>query len=267
MVDSRLDAHLAFAKLARPCPTWIALKRRLIDRDPYWLPESRRRVAGAVSVQEYIGGHPANCAVFCWEGRVLAGIAVEVLETQEPGRPATIVKLVDRPDMLHAAHVLAARLKMSGFFGLDFMIESATGVAQLIELNARATPLCHLRLGPGRDLVSALTSTLAGAASSPVRVTDAQVIAYFPSAFQPGAAEIPEGAYHDIPLGAPALVQELLRRPWQERSLTARSFYWAVRNVKKWMRRRAGQRARRGASVVAALKQGGAPTMANFEAD
>jgi hypothetical protein len=261
------EAHQAFDGLARPCPSWIALKRYIIDRDPYWLAESRRRVTGAVSVQEHISGRPANCAVFCWEGRVLAGIAVEVLQTQQPGRPATIVQVVDRPEMLQSAHVLARCLKMSGFFGLDFMIDSATDVAQLIELNARPTPLCHLRLGPGRDLVGALTSTLSGRPILASRVTDAEVIAYFPSASQVNAAEIPEGAYHDVPLGAPALVKELLRRPWQERSFLARSFYWGVDIVTKWSKRRPEQQAGKAPSVVKVLKQRGTPTMVNFEAD
>ena len=46
---------------------------------------------------------------------------------------------------------LAARLCLSGFYGLDFVIEEATGALFLIELNPRCTQLGHLVLrGAGR---------------------------------------------------------------------------------------------------------------------
>jgi hypothetical protein len=228
VVRSSEEAHRVFRKLSRPCSYLLALKRRVVNRDPYWLLESRRRTPGVVSAQTYIEGSPANCAMFCWEGSVLAGIAVEVLQARNPKAPATIVKVVDNPEMMAAARVLASRLELSGFFGLDFMIDSKTRIPQLIELNARPTPLCHLRLGQGRDLVGALAATLFGRSLPPKLITPSNVIAYFPDAARVNAAEIPPGAYHDIPIDAPALVTELLRRPWPNRSLLARTFDWWV---------------------------------------
>jgi hypothetical protein len=228
VVRSSAEAHQVFKKLSRHCSYLLALKRRFVNRDPYWLLEARRRVPGVVSAQTYIEGSPANCAMFCWEGRVLAGIAVEVLQARNPKAPATIVRLVDSPEMMDAARLLAARLGLSGFFGLDFMIDAKTRIPQLIELNARPTPLCHLRLGPGRDLVGALASTLFGRPLEPKLVTPANVIAYFPDAARVNEAEIPAGAYHDIPEGAPELVTELLRRPWPNRSLSARTLEWCL---------------------------------------
>ncbi len=230
VVRTREAAHAAFARLSRPCRLRFALERTVVNRDKYWLAEWRDRSARTVSAQSYIEGRPANAAVFCWQGRVLAGISVEVLQTRYRHGPATIVKQVDRPEMLKAAQTLATRLGMSGFFGLDFMIDQRTEVAQLIELNARPTPLCHLRLGGDRDLVGALVARLSGEAVSPRCVTEADVIAYFPDAARAGGGRgeaIPAGAFRDVPSGAPALVAELLRRPWPTRGLLARGFLFA----------------------------------------
>jgi len=270
VVRSSAEAHQVFKKLSRHCSFLLALKRRVVNRDPYWLLEARRRVPGVVSAQTYINGSPANCAMFCWEGRVLAGIAVEVLQARNPKAPATIVKLVDSPEMMDAASLLAARLGLSGFFGLDFMIDANTGIPQLIELNARPTPLCHLRLGPGRDLVGAMAATLFGRPLTAKLVTPANVIAYFPDAARVNEAEIPAGAYHDIPEGAPELVTELLRRPWPNRSLSARTLEWSLGLVTAGMQlaRQRTPHVRRKPSVAdLPERSGGTPAMAHVKMD
>jgi hypothetical protein len=46
--------------------------------------------------------------------------------------------------------------------GFDFMIEAATGAAYLIEMNPRNTPICAVRLGPGRDLAEAPVARISG---------------------------------------------------------------------------------------------------------
>ena len=55
--------------------------------------------------------------------------------------------------------------------GFDFMIEAATGAAHLIEMNPRNTPICAVRLGPGRDLAEALVARISG---RPVRERPAE---------------------------------------------------------------------------------------------
>lgn len=269
IVGSDTEAHQVYHRLSRHCPMWRALKRRVVNRDPYWISESRRRLAGAVSAQTYIDGYPANCAVFCWQGRVLGGISVEVLRTRTARAPATLVRVVERPEMLKAAELLAQRLKLSGFIGLDFMIDRATNTAHLIEMNARPTPLCHLRLGVGRDLVGAMTATLSGRPLSAVLDTTSDVIAYFPFAAQGDPSEIPTGTYHDIPVGAPDLVKELLRRPWPNRSLLARPFYWLMGALDAGRHLVARCLARPGRSKIVSegLTQSRAPAMANIKGE
>jgi len=112
-------------------------------------------------------------------------------------------------------------LNLSGFFGLDFMIEDRSDATYLIEMNPRCTPLSHLQLGKGRDLVEALWAQVSG---QPFReipaVTQNAMIAYFPQAWT-FKSELLESSFHDIPREEPDLVQELLE-PWSERSFVAR---------------------------------------------
>lgn len=220
-VSDEIEAESLFRELAqRPSLAELA-KRLLLNRDRGWSISDWRPSRRSVIAQSLIAGRPANCAVVCWEGRVLAGIAVEVVAASSLQGPATVVEVVPGAEMLSAAEKLAARLGISGFFGLDFMIESGTGAVYLIEMNPRCTPLCPLPLGKGSDLIAALVAQLAGQpAPDSEPVTTNNRIAYFPQAWTAlgdRPDELLSGAYHDVPEGEPDLIHELLH-PWPERS-------------------------------------------------
>ncbi len=199
-----------------------AVKRLVVNRDAFWLLPWWNRFTPAIIAQSYVQGRPANCAVVCWEGKVLAGFGVEAVSAEGATGPATVVRVVNNPDMMIAAERIARRLRLSGFFGLDFMIEDGTGATYLIEMNPRCTPLCHLQLGKGRDMVEALRAQLS---DQPLRetlpVTQNDLIAYFPQAWNV-KSEYLQASFQDIPQGEPDLVQELLR-PWPERTLFFRA--------------------------------------------
>src|SRR5947207_12581167 len=92
-----------FSELSRPLGFLEALKRLLLNRDRFCL---RRWCIGArpeIVAQKYISGRPANSAVFCWKGQVLAGISVAVVATRKTHGPASIVRVIDNPEMLSAA--------------------------------------------------------------------------------------------------------------------------------------------------------------------
>jgi len=198
-----------------------AAKRLLINRDAFVVRSWWNHSRPSIVAQSYVSGRPANCAVVCWRGRVLAGISVEVVTATEATGASAVVRVVDSPEMMRCAERLAARLGVSGFFGLDFMIEEESGAAYLIEMNPRCTPLCHLRLGPGRDMPAALAAQIAG---GPVRtappVTDNDLIAYFPQALALNS-ELLASSFLDEPQREPELLEEL-RRPWPDRSLLYR---------------------------------------------
>ena len=144
-----------------------AIKRLWINRDAFWLWPWWNGVRPAVSVQSYINGCPANCAAVCWKGEVLACIGVKVVSAAGETGSAGVVRVLDNPaDMILCAESLARRLNLSGFFGLDFMIEKGTDLTYLIEMNARPTRVTRLQLGKGWDLIGALWSQLS---NQPIR--------------------------------------------------------------------------------------------------
>jgi hypothetical protein len=216
-----VQAEECFLEITTLFKATRAIKRAIVNRDPFWLRPWWNNYRPAIIVQSHIQGRPANCAVVCWKGEVLAGIGVEVVSSEGPTGPAIVVRVIDNSEMMLAAERLARRLGLSGFFGLDFMIEEGSSATYLIEMNPRCTPLSHLQLGSGRDLVGALWAQLSSRPLPDIRpVTQNDIISYFPQAWT-GTSEFLQSGFLDIPREEPDLVQDLLR-PWPERSLLYR---------------------------------------------
>ncbi|HEX4181192.1 MAG TPA: hypothetical protein VHY32_10410 [Caulobacteraceae bacterium] len=213
VVHSVAEAERAFAALSRPFNLFHALRRLLLDGDAFWLTPWLHLPSRQVTVQTFILGRPANCAIAAWEGETLSGVAVEVVAGSGETGPAAVVRQAVDPQMLEAGASLVRALGLSGLVGFDFIIEASTGRAFLLELNARATPIGHLRLGSGRDLVGALIARLAGRPQPdwPAE-TVCDTIALFPQAVLSFKDHpILANAYHDVPVGEPRLVRALLR--------------------------------------------------------
>ena len=215
------QAQKDFGEVSNPFRFRRAVKRMVVNRDPFWMQPWWEGRKPAVVVQEYVHGRPGNCAVACWEGKLLAGIGVEAVSADGLTGPASIVRVLNNPDMISYAERIARRLRLSGFFGLDFMIEDGTNQAYLIEMNPRCTPLCHLRLGKGRDMIGGLWAKLSGQPIPDTQaVTENDMIAYFPQAWH-SKSEFLKSSYQDIPQDQPELINEFLR-PWPERSFLFR---------------------------------------------
>ncbi len=209
---SPAEATAALASLKAPRSLPRALARAVLDRDPAPLRERLRARPRGISMQRYVDGHDANVAVACWQGRVLASIAVDVLHTRVSRGPSSLIERVEAPSMVRAARALCARLSLTGLYGFDFVVDRVTGEAVLIEMNPRATQTCHLALGPGRDLPAALVAALSGAPEAPrPTVTRATRIALFPQELQrdPTGAAL-ASAYHDVPWNELGLVRQAL---------------------------------------------------------
>ena len=132
-----------------------------------------------------------------------------------------------------AAERIAERLQLSGFHGLDFVLEEGTGNAYLIELNPRCTQLGHLQVRRTGDLAGALCGAFPGALEEEdLRSISQREIAFFPEAVlsNPKCPYL-ETAYLDVPWEEPRLVHELKSRDWRDRKLLAR-MYRAVRPPK-----------------------------------
>jgi Carbamoyl-phosphate synthase L chain, ATP binding domain len=111
-----------------------------------------------ICLQQYIKGRPANRALVCWQGEVLAGISVEVVHSQSEFGPASVVRVIDAPEMVAVTAKLVKSLKLSGFIGFDFIIDAAERL-WLLEMNARATPSSCMSVN-GTDLAAAIFSRL-----------------------------------------------------------------------------------------------------------
>ena len=226
VAHSITEATEHYLELTQPVRTLDLIKRLILDHDRDFALLDWRQSRPAVIAQSFIDGRPANCAVACWQGKILAGIAVEVISAQGPKGPATIVQVVQGTKMLATAEKIARRLSLSGFFGLDFMIENKTGVTYLIEMNPRCTPLCPLPLANQRNLVAAMLAQLTSQPlSGDEYAIKESIIAYFPQV-RARVGELHDlnfrnSIYHDIPQGEPELIQELLH-PKSERSLAGR---------------------------------------------
>ncbi len=221
IADSLPQAHALFFEIQNMFRLRRALKRAIVNRDPFWLLPWWQGVKPAIIVQSFVVGRPANCAAFCWQGEVKALVGVEVVSSDGMLGPANIVRVIDNPEMKLAADRIARRLNLSGFFGLDFMIEETSGATYLIEMNPRCTPLSHLQLGPGRNLVEALSAQLLDRPPRDIPpVTEMDLIAYFPQAWHNKSEFLP-ASFQDFPQGEPELVEALLH-PWPDTSLLFR---------------------------------------------
>lgn len=227
VVHTLAEAEAAFLAMSQPLRVRRAVRILLFDGDPFPFMQCLRRERRTVTVQAFIEGRQANIMAACRNGRVLDTLSVDVLRAQNGIGAATVVRMVACPQMEAAAASVARRVGASGFFGLDFMVETATGLYYLIEMNPRATQLGHLARS-GRDLAASLVGALGGTprpAANPGG--EDQVVALFPQALRFEAEWLALNRTRiDVPIDEPHLVAELLRRPWTKRSPFARIEGW-----------------------------------------
>jgi thioesterase domain-containing protein len=205
IVHTRAEAERSWRRLAAPPSLLWSLKRLIVDRefDRLGAYGRRRRV---VNLQAFVPGRPANAAAALWRGEVLACVCCEVVETMYPTGPATVVRIVQNPQMHEAVARMARTLGLSGFCGVDFILDEA-GQAHLIEVNPRATPTAHLRDADGRSPPEALCAAVLG---RPIPVGDngvGECVALFPmELIRDPKSEHLATARHDVPVQSRMLV-------------------------------------------------------------
>jgi hypothetical protein len=228
VVGSKHEAVAAFRQAQSATSALTAAKRAVVNRDPYAFWTWHRKARARVTMQQYIVGTPANIMVACWQGQLLAQVSVEALACQGATGAANVVRRIKRPEFAAAASALAARLKLSGFFGLDFMIERDSELAYLIEMNPRCTQLGHLQFPDQENLAAALCARVSGRPSTPAPLSIREAtVAFFPQAWRwKLAATESSSAFHDIPWGEEELIKNLLCEPWPDRQWPARVYHW-----------------------------------------
>jgi ATP-grasp domain len=227
IVRSLTEATQKFHSAPKTLKAWMAWKRYLVNRHFFALWVWQRRKASKMTIQEFIPGRPATTMFACWRGEVLASSTVKVLVSSAPTGAANVVQVLKNDEIEEAIRLLARKFQLSGFHGLDFVIEQDTDAAYLLELNPRATQLGHLNLSADGDLAGVLAGKLRN--EIPDRIApESQIqsaIAFFPYAFKsnPGSVYLHQG-YHDVPWDEPALVRELVCDSWPERQWPSRIY-------------------------------------------
>jgi thioesterase domain-containing protein len=212
VVHTADDVRKAWRQLSRPPAIVRCVKRALFERDPWPL---RARLTGhrpRLSIQCYVDGAPGNAAVACLDGELLGAVQAEVLRSNGPTGPSTVLRVVEHAEMRAAATAMVRRLGMSGLVGLDFVLENGTGRAHLIEVNPRATPTSHLVSAEGIDLLTSLRTAL-GHPGPPPRTAayPGGLVALFPQELERDpTSTIVHHAYHDVPWHAPDLIANLI---------------------------------------------------------
>jgi thioesterase domain-containing protein len=214
IVRTEADGRRAWREMRRRLPLARALKRLVVEGDPWPI---RARVAGTrptLSIQAHVAGRPANAAVACYQGTSLGAVLAEVVESDGPTGPSTVLRVIDNPDMTYAVKSIVSHLELSGLCGLDFILDD-DGRAHLIELNPRATPTSHLVAADGTDLLTALRAVFGHGRPSPRTASYPNgLVALFPQELRrdPSSPNL-RLAYHDIPSYAPDLVAHVLSGP------------------------------------------------------
>jgi hypothetical protein len=224
VVKTPTEAEATRVAMRRRHSLLVAIKRLLVDRDTFSMFEWLRRPKPTVNLQKFAPGRPANCAVACWMGEVLACSVVDVMRSQNACGASTIVRPIDSQAMVQVVRAMVRELGLSGLCGFDFLVNDADGSVQLLECNPRATPLCHMNLGPLADPVGALAERAFGRP----RKTDAsqalpEFIAFFPQCWSlEPELKLPQTCFHDVPWSEPDVVRDLVQPPWPERGWLAR---------------------------------------------
>jgi biotin carboxylase len=120
---------------------------------------------GRALVQRLLTGLGANHAAVSWQGRQLAGFTRTAVQTQrEEGGPSSVSRYAPQPGIAAGNQRLIAALGLTGFSSTEYLIDDATGVAHLIEINRRMTPATHTGAQIGVDLAGALAAACTGRA-------------------------------------------------------------------------------------------------------
>jgi hypothetical protein len=226
--NSPAESQAAWRELTALPSVATAWKRLIINRDPLALWAQRNRKPVEVTVQQVIRGRPANSMLACRNGKLLSLVSVAVLASDGPTGAATVIQRIDNPAMEDAAKRLASRLRLTGFYGLDFMIDSASQAPYLIEMNPRCTQLGHFQFGSTPNLAGVFMANLRGeppsAAGDPLPL---DTIALFPQALnaQNGDGRCAYHSYLDVPWNEPGLIQELKKDTWPERRWLSRLYH------------------------------------------
>ncbi|WP_158615457.1 ATP-grasp domain-containing protein [Acidipila sp. EB88] len=156
VANDRESAREGYTKLLAEQSLGDKLRQLLKQRDHTAFARLRCVGPAEISAQAHIEGVAANAMFACHEGKLLGSVQAKVIAAKGKTGAALMIELIEDERMHQAGVLLAGALKLSGFFGLDFIIEEGTGVPYLIEVNPRCTQLGHVAMASKLDLAGML---------------------------------------------------------------------------------------------------------------
>ncbi|HET7032718.1 MAG TPA: ATP-grasp domain-containing protein [Casimicrobiaceae bacterium] len=140
-----------------------SLKRAFGELETAGPPD--RAGTGKWLIQQHIRGHICYENVASWQGKRLAGFAVDRLVAHGDVKgPAAVIRWFHSPELRDISERLVRGFGMSGLFATECVIHERTGDPYLIEINRRLTPGMHIGERIGVDLCAALHVALTGTA-------------------------------------------------------------------------------------------------------
>ncbi len=158
IVRTASEARAAFGALSKPAPWSERAARWLRNGDGSAFARLRCLGSPEITAQSFVQGVPANSMYACHGGRILGEVQASVVASKGKTGPSLVIQLMDDARISRAGVQLAEALQLSGFFGLDFMLDARTGEPFLLELNPRFTQLGHVAVAGQPDLAGSLWS-------------------------------------------------------------------------------------------------------------
>jgi biotin carboxylase len=163
--------------------------------------------------QRYHEGQLAFTTAVARDGVMLGGFSVVAERVHPvPTGASTVVRPIDRPELLQATEALIRQTRFSGFIGVDFILDSADGLPYLLEINPRATPVCRLGRLLGLDLCGLFAASFAGVTVDLATPQTVDAISLFPNEWlRSWRSPHLHDSYVDVPYDDPALLAHIYR--------------------------------------------------------
>jgi predicted ATP-grasp superfamily ATP-dependent carboligase len=114
-------------------------------------------------VQRVLTGEHCNRSCVAWQGREIAGYTRAGIERWPNAMGAgSVTRFVTRPDAARSSAALIEAIGATGFAGVTFITDEATGRPCIIEINRRIAPAAHAGRHAGVDLAAAFMCAVRG---------------------------------------------------------------------------------------------------------
>ena len=226
IVSDARTAGAAWDRLTIRPSVLAAAKGAVLERSVRPLMDRQNWRASPPHLQAFVAGTLANRAVVCERGRVVAGVSVTVLQTAGARGPSSVVQVVDHPGMAASAAAFVARLGLSGFHGFDFVL-GPDDRALMLEMNPRATPICHLAQAGKHGLAAAMLEAMGTHAPPTTLPAPGETVALFPNEMTRDSTSPYLQGWHDVPCNDLPLLRSVLA----DIAMTSR-----IANFRGWLR-------------------------------